>query len=167
MVGWQSLQALRNSVVGEGRWGGGAAAGLGRPALQTQRHAQQVNIVHLSRHAERRARCGEFWATVPMLLRMAGRRGQAVGVSAPSRLLEREGEAGDPGGSCMRNSGEVCRSQASEGAACSKAGGERGPRVATVRARMGVAGRGSRADLNIQPAWRAQHACPLTGRRRF
>lgn len=22
MVGWQSLQALRNSVVGEGRWGG-------------------------------------------------------------------------------------------------------------------------------------------------
>lgn len=35
---------------------------------------------------------------------------------APSPCVADEGEAGEPGGSCTRNSGEVCRSHPREGA---------------------------------------------------
>jgi hypothetical protein len=52
-------------------------------------------------------------------------------VHPPSKLLERESECGEPGGSCMRNSGEVCRSQAREGPTC-RQGGKKGRRGAQL-----------------------------------
>lgn len=88
---------------------------------------------------------------------MAGYGRHSRRAAAPSRLLERDREAGEPGGSCMRNSGEVCRSQASEGAVCSQGGGQRGCREAVGGREHGRRGRGRFAMRSWACSQRGEH----------